>query len=166
MPSNHLILCHSLLLLQGCEFSFYQFTIVFSFVSLKKIFNQEALFSTSLFVTLKLLQRKDSFLYYKKIIQHSNIGICHFSTSVEPRLNGHPFLRTEVSDRHPWFGEGFYPAEIRKLKLKTFIKSSVLRRLGKKGRFLAVVRAVPTMRKEWIDLEDKNVRIHKCWFQG
>ena len=50
------------------------------------------------------------------------------------------------------------------MTLKTFIKSSMLRRLGKKGRFLVMVRAVPEMRKEWIDLEDKKVRIHKCWF--
>ena len=43
-----------------------------------------------------------------------------------------------------------------KLKLKTFIKSSMLRRLGEKGRFSVTVRAVPGMRKEWIDLEGKE----------
>lgn len=42
------------------------------------------------------------------------------------------------------------------MKLKTFIKSSMLRGLGEKGRFLVMVRAVPEMRKEWIDLEDKG----------
>ena len=32
----------------------------------------------------------------------------------------------------------------------------MLRRLGEKGRFLVMVRAVREMRKEWIDLEDKG----------